>query len=144
METKDMVSSCSDFEEKEMQQLHKKARIMKESCINGFRALQLNFKLLSKEDLSSLFEVGFKRAFIQFFGEETAFTVLNTPFEKFFNSELIKSSNFDTTYPREHFKKYTRVEAQFFKDTMIQDMDFIEKYMIETILHEREIDKKDE
>ncbi|GJX75528.1 hypothetical protein Tco_0314123 [Tanacetum coccineum] len=54
--------------------------------------------------------------------------------EKIFNSELLKFSNFN-------FKKYTGLETQPFKDAMIGDIDFIEKYMLKTILHEQEIQK---
>ncbi|GJY48046.1 hypothetical protein Tco_0438002 [Tanacetum coccineum] len=43
---------------------------------------------------------------------------------------------------RERLKKYTGLEAQPFKDTMIGDMDFIEKYVFETILNEKVIKKR--
>ncbi|GJW76279.1 hypothetical protein Tco_0137961 [Tanacetum coccineum] len=55
-------------------------------------------------------------------------------FEKIFNLELLKFSNFN-------FKKYTGLETQHFKDAMIGDIDFIQKYMLETILHEQDIQK---
>ncbi|GKD08715.1 hypothetical protein Tco_1188400, partial [Tanacetum coccineum] len=51
-----------------------------------------------------------------------------TTFEKAFNSEF-----------KEHIQKYTRFDAQSFRDAMIKDMDFIMKYMLETILHQQEI-----
>ncbi|GJR83900.1 hypothetical protein Tco_0154685 [Tanacetum coccineum] len=54
--------------------------------------------------------------------------------EKIFNSELLKFSNFN-------FKKYISSKTQPFKDKMISDMDFIEKYMLETILHQQKIQK---
>nr|GEX50691.1 hypothetical protein [Tanacetum cinerariifolium] len=65
---------------------------------------------------------------------KTALTALRTMLEKIFNSELLKFSNFN-------FKNYTGLETQPFKDAMISDMDFIEKYLLETILHELEIQK---
>ncbi|GKE21718.1 hypothetical protein Tco_1433230, partial [Tanacetum coccineum] len=39
---------------------------------------------------------------------------------------------------RERIHKYTAFDAQSFKDTMIHDMDSIEKYMLEIILHQQE------
>ncbi|GJQ92429.1 hypothetical protein Tco_0003568 [Tanacetum coccineum] len=71
MEKKD-TSSCLDLEEQEIQRMHKKARIMKEGSMNGFRALQSNFKLLSRKDVRGLTEGGFKRAFLHFFREEVS------------------------------------------------------------------------
>ncbi|GJT14012.1 hypothetical protein Tco_0861054 [Tanacetum coccineum] len=61
---------------------------------------------------------------------KTALTKLITMFENTFNSEL-----------RGCIQKYSVFNAQSFKDTMIGDMDFIEKYLLETILHEQEIHK---
>ncbi|GJS34435.1 hypothetical protein Tco_0532817 [Tanacetum coccineum] len=71
MEKKD-TSSCLDLEEQEIQRMHKKASIMKEGSMNGFRALQSNFKLLSRKDVCGLTEGGFKRAFLHFFREEVS------------------------------------------------------------------------
>nr|GEV18613.1 hypothetical protein [Tanacetum cinerariifolium] len=47
-------------------------------------------------------------------------------FENTFNSEL---------------RERIQIDAQSFKDTMISDMDFIKKYMLETVLHQQEIQK---
>ncbi|GJU60356.1 hypothetical protein Tco_1238122 [Tanacetum coccineum] len=38
-----------------------------------------------------------------------------------------------------HLQKYTPLEPQSVKDMIIDDIDFIEKYMIETILHQQQI-----
>ncbi|GJY74922.1 hypothetical protein Tco_0479353 [Tanacetum coccineum] len=136
-----------------MQQLRKQARKQKENCMNGFIVLQMNTKFLSKKDflrLNSISEGAFERGFLQLFGKEvstfkrifsqnldkleeqptkdklhendfkTALTELKAPFENFFNFELQKSSK----------------EAQIFRDIMIRDIHFIEKYMLERILHE--------
>ncbi|GJY17434.1 hypothetical protein Tco_0388925 [Tanacetum coccineum] len=42
---------------------------------------------------------------------------------------------------RERIQKYTVLDAQSFKDTMICNIDFIEKYMLEMTLHQQEIQK---
>nr|GEV18929.1 hypothetical protein [Tanacetum cinerariifolium] len=60
----------------------------------------------------------------------TILTKLRTTFVNAFNSEF-----------KECIQKYTRFDDQSFKDLMIRHMDFIEKYMLETILHQQEIQK---
>ncbi|GJU38351.1 hypothetical protein Tco_1191308 [Tanacetum coccineum] len=172
MEPKDTLSSCSDSDEQKMQKLQKQASRQKENCMNGFRALQINTAFLLRKDflsLNSISEGAFERAFLQLFGKEastfkgtfsqnmnklkkqltkeklhvndskTDSTELKPSFEKFFNLELQKSLTFKT---REDFKKYTRKKAQIFIDIMIRDLDFIKKYVIETILDETKIEKR--
>ncbi|GJQ90848.1 hypothetical protein Tco_0001987 [Tanacetum coccineum] len=61
METKDTLSSCSNSEDQQMQQIQDKA---KESCMVSFRQLHSHLKLLSNNDLKGTrTESGFKRAF---------------------------------------------------------------------------------
>ncbi|GKA28008.1 hypothetical protein Tco_0714176 [Tanacetum coccineum] len=145
METKDTVSSCSVSKDQELQRLQKKAIFSKGGCMNGLKALQSQFTSLSY----ILNDFGGVPTFIRTFSHEidllekyltkeihheidckTALTKLRTMFENTFNSEL-----------RERLKKYTVFNAQSFKDTMIDNMDFIEKYMLETILHQQENQK---
>ncbi|GJT31531.1 hypothetical protein Tco_0921950 [Tanacetum coccineum] len=59
---------------------------------------------------------------------KTGLTKLRTMFENTFNSEL-----------RECLQNYTALETYSVKDTIICDMDYIKKYMIETILHQQGI-----
>ncbi|GKB83022.1 hypothetical protein Tco_0949917 [Tanacetum coccineum] len=73
---------------------------------------------------------------------KTALKELKTMFTKVFKSELINPSNFNSSRYRKHFEIYIGFEAHLFKYTMIGNMDFIKKYMIETILHEQEIQKQ--
>ncbi|GKA50632.1 hypothetical protein Tco_0743705 [Tanacetum coccineum] len=68
METKDTLSSCSNSEEQQMQQIQDKE---KESCMVSFRRLHSHLKLLSKNDLKGIrTESGFKRAFATLFGQD--------------------------------------------------------------------------
>ncbi|GJY66780.1 hypothetical protein Tco_0469018, partial [Tanacetum coccineum] len=68
METKDTLSSCSNSEEQQMQQIQDKE---KKSCMVSFRQLHSHLKLLSNNDLKgTLTESGFKRAFATIFGLE--------------------------------------------------------------------------
>ncbi|GJU08222.1 hypothetical protein Tco_1124652 [Tanacetum coccineum] len=54
---------------------------------------------------------------------------------------LIKSSSLNGTYSRKDFKAYTGMEPQAFKERILVNFDFIQKYMIESILHNKEIEK---
>ncbi|GJY73295.1 hypothetical protein Tco_0477726 [Tanacetum coccineum] len=133
--------------------------------MNSLNALKTNLQGLSREDLSG--NPLFKRAFQRLFGEDdrtfkfelnhnmdnletqlnkeklhetdskNAVRMLKTPFQKFFHSKLLKTSNYDYNVREaiEDFKDYTQ-EAQFFKDLIIQNMESIEKYINEKALHE--------
>nr|GEV87047.1 hypothetical protein [Tanacetum cinerariifolium] len=68
--------------------------------------------------------------------------MLKTPFEKIFTSVLIKSSSLDDTYSRKDFKAYTGMEPQAFKERILANFDFIQKYMVESILHNKEIEQR--
>nr|GEY95769.1 hypothetical protein [Tanacetum cinerariifolium] len=57
---------------------------------------------------------------------KTILTKLKTTFENAFNSEF-----------KERMQKYTRFNAQSFKDAMIYNMDSIGRYMVEIILHQQ-------
>ncbi|GJQ97556.1 hypothetical protein Tco_0008695 [Tanacetum coccineum] len=172
METKDTLSSCSDSDEMEMQRLQKKARIMKDSCLNGISALKSRFTHPSKKYVPGVNESEFEHAFSHIFGEDvhkftktfsqnmttletqltnkvlhesnckTAFRLLKTPFEKIFISKLIKSSQLDGTYSRKDFQAYTGMQPQDFKERIIKDFDFIRKYIIESILNDKEIEQR--
>ncbi|GKB44166.1 hypothetical protein Tco_0889108 [Tanacetum coccineum] len=68
METKDTLSSCSNSEEQQMQQIQDKA---KESCMVSFRRLHSHLKLLSNNNLKGTrTECGFKCAFATLFGQD--------------------------------------------------------------------------
>nr|GEV50890.1 hypothetical protein [Tanacetum cinerariifolium] len=68
METKDTLSSCSNSEAQQMQQIQDKA---KKSCMVSFRQLHSHLNRLSKNDLQgSRTESEFKRAFAIIFGQD--------------------------------------------------------------------------
>ncbi|GKB53706.1 hypothetical protein Tco_0904459 [Tanacetum coccineum] len=77
METKDTLSSCSNSEEQQMQQIQDKA---KKSCMVSFRQLHSHLKLLSHDKLKGTrTESGFKRAFATLFGQDVE-TFIGTMF----------------------------------------------------------------
>nr|GEY07895.1 hypothetical protein [Tanacetum cinerariifolium] len=126
METKDTLSSCSYFDEQDMQQMLKQAKILKVSFLNGLGALKSNFTRKLEQGIT---KSKFKHAFSHIFGEDVdtftrtfsqnldrleqqltketilesncqnVFIMLKTQFEKIFTSELIKPSSLDDTRP---------------------------------------------
>ncbi|GJU39111.1 hypothetical protein Tco_1192068 [Tanacetum coccineum] len=169
MVTKDTLSSCLYSDEQDMQQMLKQAKILKGNCLNGLSVLKSNFtRKLEKGITKSEFE----RAFSHIFGEDVdtftrtfsqnmdtleqqltketilesncqnAFRVLKTQFEKFFSSVLIKPSSLDGMYARKDFRAYTSMEPQLFKEIILKNFDFIEDYMLKTIIHAQTIQKR--
>nr|GEX67683.1 hypothetical protein [Tanacetum cinerariifolium] len=131
----DTVSSCLTFKVQE------KTQLSRSRCMHSLREVKSLFKFLS----DSLQDFGtmpiFKRTFSQDLDLlkqhlakdilsqtdcNTTLTNLRTKFENAFNSEF-----------KEHMPKYTRFDAQSFKDAMICTMDSIGKYMLEIILHQQ-------
>ncbi|GKC71877.1 hypothetical protein Tco_1117760 [Tanacetum coccineum] len=122
MEPKDTLSSCSYSDEQDMQQMLKRAKILKGSCLNSLSALKSNFTRKLEQGIT---KSEFERAFSHIFGEDVdtftrtfsqnmdtleqqltketilesncqnAFRVLKTQFEKIFTSMLIKPSSLD-------------------------------------------------
>ncbi|GJT64287.1 hypothetical protein Tco_1015767 [Tanacetum coccineum] len=130
----DTVSSCSTSKVQE------KTQLSRNRCMNSLRELKSQFKFISEtlQDFGTM--LIFKRTFAQdldllehHLSKEiisqtdckTILTKLRTTFANAFNSEF-----------KERIQKSTRFDDQSFKDSMIRHMDFIEKYMLETILHQ--------
>ncbi|GJY49055.1 hypothetical protein Tco_0439011 [Tanacetum coccineum] len=67
METKDTLSLYSNLDDQEMQQILKRAKILKGSCINGLSALKSNFTLKLEQGIT---KSEFERAFSHIFGED--------------------------------------------------------------------------
>nr|GEY45952.1 hypothetical protein [Tanacetum cinerariifolium] len=131
MEPKDTLSSCSDSEQ-DMQQMIKRTKILKGSCLNGLGAVKLNF---TQKHVQGITKSEFERAFSHIFGEDVdtltrtfsqnmdtleqqltketsieyncqnAFRVLKIQFEKIFTSVLIKPSSLDGTRIEYGFKR---------------------------------------
>ncbi|GKA07385.1 hypothetical protein Tco_0686609 [Tanacetum coccineum] len=167
METKDTLTSCSNSEEQQMQQIQDKA---KKSCMVSFRQLHSHLKLLSNNDLKGTrTESGFKRAFATLFGQDietftgtmflnvdqlenqldkeefqeigsmAAFKVLETQFQMFIKSQMYMDDEY-VVMTRNYFLQYTQLEIPEFRDTLIQHMESVKKSIDERALHKREYD----
>ncbi|GJV46485.1 hypothetical protein Tco_1431021 [Tanacetum coccineum] len=170
MDTKDTLSSCSDSKEQEMQRMQKQAKILKENSINKFNALKTTTQRLKRntfpncplfqQAFSSLFSNDIRTFKFELFhsmnnlekhlNKETLYekdsksnlSMIKVQFDKFLHLEELKPSNYDGRHVRETFNDYTRMEAQSFKDLIIQHMESIEQCIIEIALHEQEIQKR--
>ncbi|GJU44682.1 hypothetical protein Tco_1201948 [Tanacetum coccineum] len=154
METKDTLSSCSNSEEQQMQQIQDK---VKKSCVVSFRQLHSHLKLLSNNDLKGTrTECGFKRAFATLFGQDVetftctmflnmdqiekkldneefqdigsiaAFKVLEIQFQMFIKSRIYLDDEY-VVMTRNYFLQYTQLEIPEFCDTLIQHMESVKK-----------------
>ncbi|GJX70430.1 hypothetical protein Tco_0307601 [Tanacetum coccineum] len=165
METKDTLSSCSNSDEQQMQQIQDKE---KKSCMVSFQQLHSHLKLLSNNDLKGTrTECGFKRAFATLFGQDAetftgimflnmdqlekqldkeefqeigsmaAFKVLETQFQTFIKSLIYLNDEY-VIMTRKYFLEYTQLEIPEFRDTLIQHMKYVKKLIDKRALHKRE------
>ncbi|GJW07410.1 hypothetical protein Tco_1569833 [Tanacetum coccineum] len=76
---------------------------------------------------------------------KSALSVIKVQFERFINSDLLKpldiySRSFSSDREvRENFRDYTKMTAQTFKETIIQNMNSIEQCIVERASHEQEL-----
>nr|GEY26130.1 hypothetical protein [Tanacetum cinerariifolium] len=161
METKDSLSSCSSSKEQEIKQLQMQTKNSKENSLNNLHALQSTIQHLSSSNYSmyNKFRDAFHRLFEA--DERTFKTVLSlnmqnlerqlnketlhqkdsnfdlrvikVQFEPFIHSKLLEPSNYNSydLETRQDFKEYTQMEAQTFKETIIQHMNSIEQCIVE-------------
>ncbi|GJS93894.1 hypothetical protein Tco_0800862 [Tanacetum coccineum] len=118
METKDILSSCLESKEQEIQRMQKQAKILKKSSMNKFNALKTTTQRLERQTFTN--SLLFQR--------------------------VLKTSNYEyeAREARENFKDDTQIEAQTFKEILIQNMNSIEKCIVERALHEQEIQNSSE
>ncbi|GKF50852.1 hypothetical protein Tco_0147319 [Tanacetum coccineum] len=164
METKDTLSSCSDLDEQEIQQLQKQAKNLKEISMNKLNALKTTTQRLERQTFthSLFFERAFSRLIsydVRTFKYELSQNINNL--EKQLNNEILHEKDsksalsvikvqlkpFDpysssALYDREvikNFKDNTQMEAQTFKETIIQNMNSIEQCIVKRASHEQEL-----
>ncbi|GJY90737.1 hypothetical protein Tco_0505933 [Tanacetum coccineum] len=167
METKDTLSSCSNSDEQQMQQIQDKA---KKNCMVSFRLLHSHLKLLSNNDLKGTrTERGFKSAFATLFGQDVqtftgtmflnmdqlekqldneefqeigsiaAFKVLETQFQMFIKSKIYLDDEY-VLVTLNYFLQYTQLEIPKFHDTLIQHIKYVKKSIDKRALHKIEYD----
>ncbi|GKA63469.1 hypothetical protein Tco_0763075 [Tanacetum coccineum] len=126
-------------------------------------------KVLSKEDLKGTrIEQGFKRAFMSLFGQDNdtftsmmllnvdqlqkqlnkdefqedgsmeAFWVINRQFQMFMDSQL--TLDYDNQMADKYFAEYTGFEVKQFRDTLLQYMGNVKKFVAERTRHQIQYD----
>ncbi|GJX00769.1 hypothetical protein Tco_0184682 [Tanacetum coccineum] len=172
MEMKDTLSSCSDLDEQEIQQLQLQAMNLKDISMNKFTALKTTTQRLERKTFTNcrLFQRSFSHLFhtdVRTFKYElsqnmnnlekqlnneilhekdskSALSVIKVQFDKFIHSKLLEPSNYNSydLETRQDFKDYTNMKAQTFKETTIQNMDSIKQCIVERAHHEQEIQNR--
>nr|GEV82215.1 hypothetical protein [Tanacetum cinerariifolium] len=167
---KDTLSSCSNLEAQQMQQIQDKA---KKSCMVSFRQLHSHLKRLSQNDFQgSRTESGFKRAFARLSSQDTktsigtmflnveqpkkqldkeyfqeigsmaTFNVLETHFQMFITNRDYLNDEY-VAMTRNYFIQYTQQAIPEFHDTLIQHLEFVKKSIDERVQLKREYDSWD-
>ncbi|GJZ47531.1 hypothetical protein Tco_0601363 [Tanacetum coccineum] len=125
METKNMISSCS--ESKDVHAIKYKMLKAKERCMTYFRSLHSHLQVLSKEDLKGTrIEHGFKRAFMSLFGQDN----------ETFTNQLQKQLD------KDEFQEEGSMEAFWFRETLLQHMGNVKKSVAERTRHQRQYDRR--
>ncbi|GJY74923.1 hypothetical protein Tco_0479354 [Tanacetum coccineum] len=112
--SKSVKESSLDSETKDVHAIKYKMSKAKERCMAYFLSLHSHLQVVSKEDLKGTrIEHGFKRVFMSLFGQD------------------------DKT-----FTKYTRIEVQDLRDTLLQHMGNVKKSIAERTRHKRQYDRR--
>ncbi|GKB36361.1 hypothetical protein Tco_0881303 [Tanacetum coccineum] len=169
METKDTLSSCSDLDEQEIKQLQNQAKILKENSLNKLNALKTTIQHLSSSNSSMYYEFreAFHRLFNADVGtfkdvlsrnmqnlerqlnketlhekdSNSGLSTIKVQLNNFMHSRVLELSNSNSHALEitQDFKAYTNMEAQTFKETIIQNMDSIERCIVQRARHEQEL-----
>ncbi|GJS39867.1 hypothetical protein Tco_0564910 [Tanacetum coccineum] len=169
MGTKVTSSSGSVLEEPEIQKLQMQAKNLKENSLNKLNALKTTIQHLSSSNHSMYYEFreAFHRLFdaneglfrsvlsrnmqnleMQFSNEtlhekdsNSELRAIKGQFEHFIHSKMFELSKYNTNAREilQDFNAYTTMEAQTFKETIIQNMDSIEQCIIERASHEQQL-----
>nr|GEW17118.1 hypothetical protein [Tanacetum cinerariifolium] len=123
-------------------------------------------KSVKEKDLKGTrIEHGFKRAFMSLFGQDadtftstmllnvdhlqkqldkdefqedgsmTAFRDVNNQFQKFIDSQV--TLDYDSQMTEKYFVEYTGIEVKHFRDTLLQHMENVKKFVLERARHQR-------
>ncbi|GJV40820.1 hypothetical protein Tco_1419260 [Tanacetum coccineum] len=157
---KPVKESSLNYETKDVPAIKYKMSKAKERCMTYFRSLHLHLQVLSIEDLKGTrIEHGFKRAFMSLFDQDhdtftsmmllnldqlqkqldkdefqedrsmTGFWVINRQFQKFIDSQF--TLDYDSQMTDKYFAKYTRIKVKQFRETLLQHMSNVKKFVDE-------------
>ncbi|GJV80292.1 hypothetical protein Tco_1516162 [Tanacetum coccineum] len=138
---KSVKESSLDYATKDVHAIKYKISKAKERCMAYFRSLHSHLQVLSKEDLKGTrIEHGFKRAFMSLFGQDDNTFTSIIQFQKFIDSQF--SLDYDSQMTDKYFIEYIRIEANYFKNTLLQHMGNVKKSIAERTCHQIQYDKR--
>ncbi|GJR88079.1 hypothetical protein Tco_0212090 [Tanacetum coccineum] len=110
----------------------------KERCMAYFRSLHSHLQVLFKEDLKGTrIEPGFKRAFMSLFGQDV---------DTFTSTMLLNVDQLQKQLDKDEFQEDGSMEAfwvvKHFRDTLLQYMGNVKKYVAERTRHQRQYDRR--
>ncbi|GJY18972.1 major facilitator superfamily domain, general substrate transporter [Tanacetum coccineum] len=161
-----LVKECSlNFEIQDIHAIKYKMSKAKERCMAYFRSLHSHLQVLLKDDLKGTrIEYGFRRAFMSIFGQDadtftrtmllnvdqlqkkldkdefqedgsiTGFWVVNNQFQTFIDSKF--TLDYDSQMTDTYIVKYTGLEVQHFRDTLLQHLGNVKKSVSERTRHQ--------
>ncbi|GJY80996.1 hypothetical protein Tco_0493747 [Tanacetum coccineum] len=169
--SKSVKESSLNSEIKDVHAIKYKMTKIKERCMAYFRSLHSHLQVLSKKDLKGTrIEHGFKRAFMSLFGQDVdtftstmllnvdqlqkqlekykfqedgsmaAFWVVNNQFQKFIDLQFTLDYNSQMT--DKYFVEFTRIEVKYFRDTLLQHMGNVKKFVAKRTRHQRQYDRR--
>nr|GEV13882.1 hypothetical protein [Tanacetum cinerariifolium] len=117
--SKSVKESSLDSATKDVHAIKYKMSKAKERCMAYFRSLHLHLRVLSKEDLKGTrIKHGFKRAFMSLFGQDV------------------------DIFTNKYFVEYTGIEVKHFRDTLLQHMGNVKKFVAKRTCHQRQYDRR--
>ncbi|GKD49783.1 hypothetical protein Tco_1278759, partial [Tanacetum coccineum] len=112
-------------ETKDVHAIKYKMSKAKERCIAYFRSLHSYLQVISNEDLKGTrIEHGFKRSFMSLFGQD--------------DNTFISMIQMTDKY----FVEYTKIKVKHFRDTLLQLMGNVEKFVAKRTRHQRQYDRR--
>ncbi|GJV63220.1 hypothetical protein Tco_1474048 [Tanacetum coccineum] len=119
------------FETKDVHAIKYKMSKTKERCMAYFRSLHSHLQVLPKEDLKGTrIEHGFKRAFMSLLVKRMRLSQYAfLTFQKFIDLKF--TLDYDSQMSNKYFVEYTGIEVKHFKDTLLQHMGNVKKFVAE-------------
>nr|GEZ15426.1 hypothetical protein [Tanacetum cinerariifolium] len=131
---KSVIESILDYATKDVHTIKYKMSKVKERCMAYFRSLHSHLQVLSKEDLKG---TRFKRAFISLFGQDA---------DTFTSIMLLNVDQLQKQLDKDEFQEDASMAVfwvvKHFKDTLLQHMGNVKKYVAERIRHQRRYDRR--
>ncbi|GJZ71115.1 hypothetical protein Tco_0634966 [Tanacetum coccineum] len=73
-------------------------------------------------------------------GSMAAFLMINRQFQKFIDLKF--TLDYDSQMSNKYFVEYTRIEVKHFRDTLLQHMGNVKKFVAERTCHQRQYDRR--